>query len=261
MGPLEEVLRENIRSLDSSRRIRRKIKKYADARGVSTEEYLVQVQKHIENIAESSEMFCARHVSSLEDLLIGDGRLKSSFEVNNHGTRLPLHKWQRMKKEFKLFGFPENESSVTKRPIYGYISTLPNGEVQQRKCFNAMKKFGNIHLKFKNKMRSRATLTFNESFDALFGGFIASPLSKSHYLSAPFLKGDPLDLPPSSLAPHYYETQLHGGVDFRDIESVHIQKGCMSSEEYNRVTEAVKKYQQGSRWSENPIQLIEYTYD
>lgn len=264
--------------------------------GMSLEEYVNSCQLFIEDAVKEISLFRATdHRVLINHILAKDERWKSQFETGtSDGLLRPSH---RSKKENEYFGFPDyasdeaktkDESSsyhVSKRPIYGYLTTDENGifnSLGTHPPYNSMAGYGKVHCKIKKSKSSESTFIFGDSLD---DPIAFSPVMKPHYLSLPlkptFMESNPvgilekmyddqgsrvkkrkkIDVPTlykvNNSDYKYIELQLHDGLSTADIESIHVSRGNgLDHFDIDKISLAVMKY--NLKHPESPIEFVRY---
>lgn len=222
-------------------------------------------QQKVEALMEECQFFRATQTEVfLKHIIGGEGRYKSQFETNkSDGTFYPKF---RSTKEDLYFGFPkydtpEGEQAVAYRPIYGYFALDDNGilnESGKHPPANSVSGYGAVTVKINKKIAmERATISFRDSLHMSDVPLV--PAALPHYSALCYaVSGKPeiqvlqqfLEEPVNheifrKLFFYYTETQFHGGLTARDIESVHLSlANGLDQDEIDEITAAVEVYNQ-----------------
>ena len=248
-GPLAETVERNIRKQED--KYEDVYKRHAKKYGTSIDEYKRRLQKKVEEIVAESEFFQRITVDALKDVVGGSGWIKSQVETGTAGPGSYHGPGVKRSADEALFGYPM-DGDASKRPVFGYISRDPNGQVHG----SDMSGYGPVMVKYKrSRIINRTTVTFGDSYNGAgmmtgsSSSFVPTPASHPHFTSAfpgSFSKPergenikdwDPLtDLTPSDRPARrgasgepYYEAQYHGGVGIADVESIHVKQSDLDS--------------------------------
>lgn len=104
-------------------------------------------------------------------------------------------------------------------PLYGYMDTTANG-------LSPNVWYGPIKVAFKDSVKGRTTITYDDSLDGLEGGRVA-PSRLDDIKSQSIGLKIPQFLPELGygLSADYVEAQIHGGLTLNDIDRVYMKKG------------------------------------
>jgi hypothetical protein len=169
------------------------------------------------------------------DILEGDGRFKTQFEIGGSGGYYDPD--LRAGYEAAMFGLHPNVS-VEKRTIYGYVFTP--GMVDS----TGVEQYGGIRVVLKDSVRDRTTMTVGDSL----GTGAVAPVSmngpdvgdKEAYMASSTMANTMhivVDEGPEELQDFdYFEAQIHGGVTLADVEEIVILDGELEQDEIDYFT-------------------------
>lgn len=249
----------------------------AEKRGVSIDAIKETLQKKVENMVASSDIFRSTSISLLEKLVDGDGKFRTMFDYGTSGNpELTLQ--LRADTEKSLFGI-SNEPSTFKdtkelRPIYGYFSDNENGVINKKGSTEEVNAttaigYGKLTLKFgKDGLDSRTTLMLSDTTEQLTDA-TCTPYNKSHFTSFPLLYSYLLGTEIGGIlstegkssradwGPRHTETQSHGGLSLHNKVSIHVSKtNGMTDEEIRKTYGLVEHW--NNKHPQSPINIVEY---
>lgn len=194
------------------------------------------IKQELTRLSENSSVFMSIKSSTLEKkIILGDGRFKNSLETGS-GTFKTIGE-ERAIKEKMMFGLAQDTDSVT-MPKYGFMAT--KGDMDYEKIVGWG--YGDCYVEFKPEVKSRATMTWGDSYD---GNRI--DMRRGYYTqSAPPV---PIDSPEEEfllsmqwnnhkLTPDeirsmqsfsqfksrtYIEAQLYGDVRIEDVDCIYVE--------------------------------------
>jgi len=191
------------------------IKKYADERGMTVEQYNKAVAKEMTRLNKNADTVI-RAPSTILDKIIKDGRFKSQFETGSSGGMFNPESRRGLEKQ--IFKAPTTLEN-SKRPIYGMLS-----DESVHHWTGAQ--YGNTIIKLdKSKILNRTTYSYADSL-AAYGQFQPAKLTAPHIAAFPAQLGDPLVLLRNTKGlgglpgGAYAEIQIHGGVSVDLIQKV-----------------------------------------
>ena len=196
---------------------------------IDEEDYIRTVNKKLKEYTSSKNtILTSRHTSEKTLKILESGRFKSQFETDeSSGNFTPS-----LRGNIELIGqnIPYTED-VKNRPIYGSLKHKNyKGEVDLQE-YTSDKCYGNCIFIFNDKLRSRTTITFGDSFD---NALTSSPLDNPDISSIAFKdyklndykhlsEDDIRDMFMSkSRQNEYPEIQITGGVSINDVSYVII---------------------------------------
>jgi len=217
---LKETIRRNIIQSELTR-----VDEYeqeATRKGITVEEHKRQLQENVSQAIENSRFFRATDWNSLFGI-ITSGRFKSQFETGtSHGYFNP---WHRSTSEYQMFGFPKNSNDTAElvpyRPIYGYPSDNPEGFVSDSYGYSGLSSYGGIIIKFRDKVRSKTTVTFN---DSLGSPYPPTPALAPHFtgVGEVSIRDKIYTSNTETFGSSYCEAQYHNQLFATDIEEIII---------------------------------------
>ena len=170
--------------------------------------------------------------SSSLNKIIGDGRMKTQFEIVSSGGAYDpeLRNWM----EERVVGV--SEVAPRNRPVYGYLTSQEDGEFSN----SALRQYGSMAIKLKPKTRSFTTFTAGDSLDsnvALAGSrrienlnIHASPVDAPKWYSAfPHHASRLYEGKPIADVVSFMEAQVHGGVTLEDIEEIVFMRQSLAT--------------------------------
>lgn len=254
----------------------RNIKLWAAHYGLSQTAYLEKVRLHLEYLMTDVQPWI-RIPSAVFAQILQDGHLKTMEETGLHGSsdKAPSpppasYREGRAKNEMAMFGLPL-DTPASQRPIYGYLSRDLDGQVDlDRSTLGA---WGEVAVRLKPAMLSRATVTFDDSgamsraieapSPALapetysfrymsFEGSVYNPPASQGKLDENKYP-DPLQIqgPDGPGFPSYFEAHYHGGVTVADFAEVVWDKGL----EFGSETSLRVSADQCSAWAAQLSQI------
>lgn len=196
------------------------VKYHANYRGITAEAFLKLVDAHVKKLVDESGLWMRVRSTAFEKIL-EEGRFKSQFETGNSCGS--YHPDGRARFELAMFSYPE-DMEPTKRPVYGYMTNSPDGELGGSRDSVGM--YGQIAVKFKRDVVARkATFTFDDSLGkASLGGYmelVAMPVAAPDHraVEASYLN-TVLSYTSVQQVRSYPEVQYHKGLRVKHIEEV-----------------------------------------
>lgn len=208
------------------------------------------INKELTRLSENSSVFMSIKSGTLEKkIILGDGRFKNSLETGS-GTFKTIGE-ERAIKEKMMFGLTQDTDSVT-MPKYGFMATKGDMDYEEIVGWG----YGDCYVEFKPEVKSRATMTWGDSYDGnridMRRGYYtqsAPPVSvnspeEEFLLSMPW---NNYKLTPDEMrsmqsfsqfqSKTYIEAQLYGDVRIEDVDCIYVE----GKKNMTKIQKAVEK--------------------
>lgn len=185
---------------------------FARRRGMDVKAYTQAVDKKATSLLKDAQPWIAARPEALESIL-HEGQFRASTEAR-FGEDAD-YQALRTGIEQQYFG---TAPEATERPIYGYASAHPDGDMTNAGGINKVAMYGSVSIKLKPVMREQATWTGDDSYSA-YGTLLPTKLTAPDHRSFR-ADEDPLLYENLPDVPNYPELQFHGGVQRTAIDEV-----------------------------------------